>query len=115
MTAKQDENDAHDEPDIDTLQRACSVCGAQPGGPCLNVRDSDPGTWQPMSRGVYHVRRFIPGTGPIRLRHTGAFNAEGGGVFEVVPPEGGAGGGEADGSGAAIGEHTAGPAEAGEE
>lgn len=113
MTAKQSENDAHDEPEIDPLQRACGVCGAQPGNPCLDVAPEDGGDGRPMPRGVYHVRRCIPGTGPVRVRHTGTFDADGGGVFEVVPPEGGAGGGD-EGEGNE-GEHTAGPAEAGEE
>ncbi len=81
------------EPDDDTLQRPCGVCDAQPGDPCRDVGGDDgPGDGRPMPRGVYHARRAFPGTGPIRLRHTGELNAEGGGVFEVVPVEESSGG-----------------------
>lgn len=96
MTQRNDVDTGGDETDLDTLQRACRVCDAQPGAPCLDVGGGDgPGDGRPMPRGVYHARRAFAGTGPIRLRHTGRFNAEGGGVFDVVPadgPEGGEGG-----------------------
>ena len=41
MTTRNDVDNARDEPDVDTLQRICRVCDAQPGAPCLDVGGDD--------------------------------------------------------------------------
>lgn len=66
--------------DDDDLSKPCSACGAQPGALCFDV---DPDGARRESRGAFHAARVF-GPGPVVVRHTGLYNEEGGGIFEVT-------------------------------
>jgi hypothetical protein len=71
---------ADDSEEEDDLSKPCSACGAKPGAPCFDV---DPDGARRESRGAFHAARIF-GPGPVVVRHTGLYNEEGGGVFEVT-------------------------------
>ena len=62
------------------FDRPCSVCGAPSGEGC---RDDD-GLPRPMTS--MHIGR-VTGGKPLVVRHTGRFDADGGGIFDVVDAE----------------------------
>jgi hypothetical protein len=64
----------------DDLSKSRSACGAQPGAPCFDV---DPDGARRESQGAFHAARVF-GPGPVVVRHTGRYNEDGGGVFEVT-------------------------------
>jgi len=59
---------------------ACPICNAPPGEGC---RDDD-GVPRPMTS--MHIGR-VTGGKPLIVRHTGRFDADGGGIFDVVDNE----------------------------
>lgn len=59
----------------------CPVCGAEAGRGCI---DEDNGTEQPMTS--MHAGRAFNTSGPIVVRHTGEFDADGGAILEEVVP-----------------------------
>jgi hypothetical protein len=62
------------------FDRACPACDAPPGEGC---RDDD-GVPQPMTS--MHFWRAM-GKEKAQLRHTGHFDADGGGIFEALDGE----------------------------
>ena len=64
----------------DPINRACRVCGATAGSPCVN----DDGTAK--NPGVLHGGRVMDTDGPITIRHTGKFSPDGGAILEAVKP-----------------------------
>ncbi len=66
--------------DDDDLSKPCSACGAQPGALCFDV---DPDGARREAQGAFHAARVF-GPGPVVVRHTGLYNEEGGGIFEVM-------------------------------
>lgn len=61
----------------EAFSRPCVACGAQPGHGCI-----EDGEEQPMT-GMHAVRVFDT-AGPLLVRHTGAFDEEGGAILERV-------------------------------
>lgn len=65
----------------EAFDRPCAACGAEPGHGCI-----EDGEEQPMTG--MHAARAFDTAGPILVRHTGEFDADGGAILEEVPPVG---------------------------
>lgn len=66
-------------PRDESFDRPCPVCGAEPNHGCIEDGVEHPMTWS-------HLGRAFDRPGPITVRHTGQFNADGGAILEVVEP-----------------------------
>lgn len=67
---------------MDPIKSKCVVCNAEPDQACLN-EDGTPG-----SLGAFHVGRLTNGQ-PLRVVHTGQYNADGGAILEAATAKGG--------------------------